>query len=274
MDHAPRTSSEIATDVLRRLFFDRMYRRKKRRTWFPRGNVTVGPLLTFTSIPWSCRPLVRLTPVPWSLPIDRFEQSVFAEAFREALAAGFAVPRAIELAAGVNPCPCFRHALFHMYAGVCDGQPLADSLKRSRAWVGRALPDALQFGEELGCLDEAMARFVRQDRAFTGARFRKAIGRSPEAVSFASTLATLLRDRHLDPKVVHAAGRMAGGGRRFVSSIDAVARSMYDGEDLAAALGQYPRHFDRLFCASLARADSREEMRACLERLATAGDVA
>ncbi len=230
--------------------------------------------IDFREPPWPRLPVARLLPVPWFLPIDRFDQAVFAEAFRQALVAGFATPRAIELAAEVNPCPCFRRALGHMHAGVREGRRLGESLTRSRAWVSRALPDALEVGEEFGCLTEAMSAFVRQVRTFTGRRFRKAIGRRPEAARFAAALATLLRDHRLNPKVIRAAVLLSGGGRRFVASTHGVARALEDGDPFVTALERYPRNFDRLFCAFLERAESRDEVRECLRRLAYAGDPA
>src|SRR5262249_16704473 len=83
-------------------------------------------------IPWHQLPLSRLSRVPWFVPIGRFDQNVFAEAFRQALGEGFAVPWALKLAAEVNPCPCFRRALLVTHAGVCAGRPLGLSLKQSR----------------------------------------------------------------------------------------------------------------------------------------------
>src|SRR5262249_30921902 len=113
-----------------------------------------------SQIPWHQLPPVRRLPVPWFVPIGRFDQLVFAEAFRECLVEGFAAPRAIELAADVNPCPCFRRGLLAMYSKVCAGYALGESLRLSRAWVGRALPAALEVGEEFGSLPDALAAFV------------------------------------------------------------------------------------------------------------------
>src|SRR5262245_57386780 len=59
-----------------------------------------------------------------STPIGRFDQTVFAEALRQALVEGFDVPRAIELAAAVNPCPIFRQALLFTRVGLVSGFPL------------------------------------------------------------------------------------------------------------------------------------------------------
>ncbi len=264
-----RTASDAAAEILRRSL-DR-----RRTESFTLVDVLWDwdSLRPFERIPWHQLPLLKHSPVPWFVPIGRFDQTVFAEAFRQALGEGFAVPRALELAADVNPCPCFRRALLVMHSGVCGGRPLGLSLKESRAWIGHDLPDALEVGEEFGCLAAALAAFVRQDRAFTGRRFRLAIGRRSETTRFAVALAALLSDHPLSQKVIWAAVRMSGGSRRFVASIHSIADTVNNGNLFVTALKQYPRYFDKLFCSFLDRADSRQEMGACLERLASAGDT-
>ena len=204
-------------------------------------------------------------------PICRFAQSVFAEAFRQALAEGFAVGLALGLAVEVNPCPRFRRALRVMGSQLSAGDPLAGSLRTTGAWVDRGLLAALEVGEEYGCLGEELAAFARRDRGFSVDRYRRAIGRRPEATRFAAALARLLRDHGLTARVVHAAGLVSAvPRRRFAKVADAIAGEMTDGTPFLDLLGRHSTYFDPLFRGFLAAAESREEMRACLERLGRA----
>lgn len=268
MHSTPKSSSDAAMDILQTMVDETTEEEFDEVggwwDWFP--------LPQYCYTPWHQLPLARHAPVPRFLPVSRFYQVVFAEAFRQTLTEGFPLPRAIELAAEVNSCPWFRRALVLMRSGVCTGHSLAWSLQASGAWVGRALPAALEVGEEFGCLPDALAAFVRQAPRFSGPRFRRAVGRRPACTRFAVALARLLRDHPLTYQVVRAAGELSGGSRRFVANVHAIAGAMENGVPFAMALGRFPRDFDTLFRAFLDRMECREEMAACLERLAVAGD--
>ena len=201
-------------------------------------------------------------------PVPRVAQAIFAEAFRQGLVEGLTVDRAVWLAAEVNPCRRFRCALRQMATNVRSGYPLEAALAKTGASVRPGLRTALGVGEEHDCLVAELSAFAGRTRRFTASKFLRAIGRSPEASEFAAALARLLREHRLTVREVRAAGQVAADGRgRFVRVFEEVARRMEDGESLVDALGRYPAHFDGLYCGFLESARSREELKACLERL-------
>jgi type II secretory pathway component PulF len=127
---------------------------------------------------------------------------------------------------------------------------------------------ALRTGEEHDCLDEALSAFVRRTGNLTAKTFYRKIGRSPEAIQFAASLAALLRDHRLTVREIRAAGRIAAGGtREFGRIVEEVAHRMEDGASLAETLHRYPGHFDELYRGLLEATKSREDLRTCLERL-------
>jgi len=261
-----KTFYEKAVDLLRRTFLrdvgleHRLARVSSRSSHFRLvhvfQDVTIGPLWSF-----------------W--PICRFDQSVFAETFRQALTEGLGVVDAAEIAAEVNQCWTFRRALKGFCSDLRAGYPLGASMRRSRGWVDRGLLAALEIGEEYGCLTDELLAFVRQDRWFTPTRYRKAIGRRTETANFAAALARLLREHSLTGSLVFAAGRLSGSrGDRFLRTLKYVVEDMEDrGRTFPDALRRHPRYFDVVFCQFLESKQSREEIRECLERLAAAGNV-
>jgi type II secretory pathway component PulF len=201
-------------------------------------------------------------------PIRLSDQAVFAEAFRHGLERGLPADRAVALAAEVNRCRRLRRALARMATGVRSGYSLETALSRTGAGVSPGLLAALRVGEELGCLGEELSAFAARHRSASPARFLRAIGRSPEATRFAAALARLLREHRLTVRVVRAAGLIAGaGGGSFSRAVDDIARRMENGGPFVDALRRHPAHFDALYCGLLDAAESRDEMRACLERL-------
>jgi type II secretory pathway component PulF len=291
MEPLYKSCSDVAADVLRQMMDVRRVDRARPKTFYEkaagslrrafRGDAEDEHQLARMSAGSSqlslSQPVEDATIRPlWSFwPICRFEQSVFAETFRLALIEGLGVVDAAEIAGEVNPCWTLRHALKLFCSDLRAGYSLGASMRRSRGWVDRGLLAALEIGQEYDCLTVELLAFVRQDRWFTSARYRKAIGRRTETANFAAALARLLREHSLTGSLVLAAGRLSGSrGVRFLHTLKDVVEDMEDrGRRLPEALRRHPRYFDVVFCRFLESKESREEIRECLERLAVAGKV-
>ena len=202
-------------------------------------------------------------------PIPRFAQAVFAEAFREGLHERLAADHAVRLAAEVNPSRRFRPILGRMAANIRAGYPLDVALERTGAIVRPGLLAALRVGQEHGNVVEELKAFAARIGRLSPESYARAIGRSREAKVFAAALARLLREERLTVKVVASAGEVAADGEaRFLRVIRDVARDMENnGSSLVGALRDHSQDFDPLYCGLLEAANSRAEMRECLERL-------
>ncbi|MDR3639385.1 MAG: type II secretion system F family protein [Isosphaeraceae bacterium] len=266
MEPLPKSASDAAGEILR-LIFERRATTERTRIEF-----TFDSYLEDRCARWRRRDTVK--PVHPYVPIRRFHQSVFAAVFRQALVEGLAVVDAVELAARVNPSRTLRQALAVMSDRLRAGYPLSGSLAASRAWVDRGLLAALDVGDEYGDLADELKAFVQHDRFFSAARFRRAIGRRPESVRFAAALARLLHEHHLTGPLVCAAGRVSGTrGGRFMRMVKTVSANIDGGNSLAECLKRHPAYFDAVFCRFVELPQSREDMRARLERLVLAGEL-
>lgn len=201
-------------------------------------------------------------------PIPRPDQALFAEAFATSLACGLAAAAALTLSARVNPNPRFRTALWATRRHFGAGYSLAQSLKKSGAWVEPGLLVALEAGEEYGRLVEELSSFARELEPGVTRLLHQAAGRRPEATRFAAALARLLRDHRLCLELVEVAGRLAAPrDRGFASVMRTVVTEMENGEPFLGALRRQPRYFDTFYCGLLEVAESREDLQAALERL-------
>ena len=201
-------------------------------------------------------------------PIPGMAQAVFAESFRQGILEGLPIDGAIWLAAEVNPSPRFRSALKRMAMNIRSGYSLEAALEKTRAKVQVGLKAALKVGEEHGGLADELASFAERTRGFTARRYFLAIGRKTEAIDFAAALGRLLRNERLTVHAVRAAGEVSANGRpAFLGVSKAVAEEMENGRSLVDALGQHPGWFDLLYRGLIEATNSREELRACLDRL-------
>jgi hypothetical protein len=231
----------------------------------------VAPFAGFVGVVWLTSRLTwrlrREGPPRRVWPIGPSSQLVFAEALRVALVECLPIDSALKLAIDVTPRHDLRLALRDVRWSVRSGHSLASSLEQANIRADKGLLAAFSVGEEFGCLTDELATFTRS-RGLTVKQFHAAIGRSPAACRFAATLARLLEGRRLTPAVIAAAGRSAAAGARsFDRRIASIVEKVSDGTSLADALRRHPGDFDTLFCGLVAHAASREELRACLERL-------
>jgi type II secretory pathway component PulF len=210
---------------------------------------------------WSWRSL-------FSWPIGRSSQALFAQAFAEALDVGIEVTTAIALAAEVNPGSRLRRVLAEMRLHTRSGYGLAAALAKTRARVKPQLLAALEVGEEHGSLVEELFAFAHGLCPDAAQLLRQTVGRRAEATRFAAALARLLREHGLTVQTVMAAGNLAAAGNNdFRQVIQALVEDMESGGNFTDALRQHPSYFDPLYCGFLEAADSRQQVRACLERL-------
>lgn len=201
-------------------------------------------------------------------PIRRVEQTLFAEALSQALAAGLDVGSAVCVVARAISRPRFRAALLEMASNVRSGSTMAESLRRTGVGVGGELLAAFAVGEERGDLPGSLAWFARRRGGDPGRRLAIAVRRRPEATRFAASLARLLRDQRLTVGLVEDAARLAAGDHSaFADAVRRVAEEMRNGETFAVALSHERRFFDLFFCTLLAAPTGRDQLRAVLARL-------
>jgi type II secretory pathway component PulF len=207
-------------------------------------------------------------------PIRRADQSLFAEALSQALAAGLDVGAAMRVTASIIPGPRFRAAVREMASHVRCGLTLAESLRVTGANVAGELLAALAVGEERGDLPGALTGFARQCGRDPGRRLAVAVRRRPEAVRFAASLSRLLRDQKLTVDLVEDAGRLAAGDKStFTDAVRGVAEEMRSGAGFSEALSRESRFFDRFFCTLVGTADGRDPLRTVLARLGEVADT-